>query len=148
MAAKEALDLLGKSAIANAHLAYQHFEEVLHSDRWQVLAKLGGNIQRPLWASTGVKDPNYDPTQYVMELVAPLCVNTMPEQTLNAVKAQGEFKGNSISGKYLVAARVIDQLAAIGVDIEEVAEKLEVEGNDKFIKPWLELIANVEAASK
>ena len=83
-----------------------------------------------------------------MELVAPLCVNTMPEQTLNAVKAQGEFKGNSISGKYLVAARVIDQLTAIGVDIEEVAEKLEVEGIDKFIKPWLELIANVEAASK
>ena len=147
-ASKEALDLLGKSAIANAHLAYQHFEKVLHSDRWQVLAKLGGNIQRPLWASTGVKDPNYDPTQYVMELVAPFCVNTMPEQTLNAVKAQGEFKGNTISGKYLDASGVINQLASIGIDIEEVAEKLEVEGIDKFIKPWLELIANVEAASK
>ena len=147
-ASKEALDLLGKSAIANAHLAYQHFEEVLHSDRWQVLAKLGGNIQRPLWASTGVKDPKYDPTQYVMELVAPLCVNTMPEQTLNAVKAQGEFKGNSIPGKYLDAAGVINQLTSIGIDIEEVAEKLEREGIDKFIKPWLELIANVEAASK
>jgi transaldolase len=147
-ASKEALDLLGKSAIANAHLAYQHFEEVLHSDRWQVLAKLGGNIQRPLWASTGVKDPNYDPTQYVMELVAPLCVNTMPEQTLSAVKAQGEFKGNSIPGKYLDAAGVINQLTSIGIDIEEVAEKLEREGIDKFIKPWLELIANVEAASK
>ena len=147
-ASKEGLDLLGKSAIANAHLAYQHFEEVLHSDRWQVLAKLGGNIQRPLWASTGVKDPSYDPTQYVMELVAPFCVNTMPEQTLNAVKAQGEFKGNAISGKYLDAAGVINQLTSIGIDIEEVAEKLEVEGIDKFIKPWLELIANVEAASK
>jgi len=147
-ASKEALDLLGKSAIANAHLAYQHFEKVLHSDRWQVLAKLGGNIQRPLWASTGVKNPNYDPTQYVMELVAPLFVNTMPEQTLNAVNAQGEFKGNTISGKYLDAAGVINQLASIGIDIEEVAEKLEIEGIDKFIKPWLELIANVEAASK
>ncbi len=147
-ASKEALALLGKSAIANAHLAYKHFEEVLNSSRWQVLAKLGANIQRPLWASTGVKDPSYDPTQYVMELVAPLCVNTMPEQTLNAVKAQGEFRGNSISGKYFDAAGIINQLAVIGIDIEEVAEKLEREGIDKFIKPWLELIGNVEAASK
>lgn len=145
---QEALALLGRAAIANARLAYQHFEKVLNSPRWGKLEGLGAHIQRPLWASTGVKDLSYDPTQYVMELVAPLCVNTMPEQTLNAVRDEGAFKGNSIFGKYVDAAKVISDLARVGIHIEEVADKLEMEGIEKFIKPWLELIANVEAASK
>ncbi len=81
----EARDLRGKAGIANARLAYERFEKVLASDRWKVLEQAGANRQRPLWASTGVKDPAYDDTMYVVELVAPETVNTMPEATLDAV---------------------------------------------------------------
>jgi len=144
----DAPSLLGKAAIANARLAYQHFEEVLSSQRWKKLESAGASIQRPLWASTGVKDPAYDPTQYVIDLVAPLTVNTMPEPTLIAVRDQGTYKGNTVVGHYETSLQVIDQLASIGIDINEVATKLENEGIDKFIKPWLELIAAVEAASR
>ena len=139
--------LLGRSAIANAHLAYEHFESVLSSARWKSLEELGASIQRPLWASTGVKDPAYDETQYVMELIAPLTVNTMPEPTLMAVRDKGIFRGNTISGNYASARSIIASLADHAIDIEEVAEKLEREGIDKFIKPWLELIAAVEVAA-
>lgn len=144
---EDAVSLLGKAAIANARLAYQHFEEVLSSSRWKALESLGAAIQRPLWASTGVKDPNYDPTQYVIDLVAPLTVNTMPEPTLIAVRDHGSFKGNTVVDHYETSRHVITQLSSLGIDINEVATKLENEGIDKFIKPWLELIAAVEAAS-
>lgn len=143
-----ATTLLGKAAIANAKLAYQHFEEVLSSSRWKSLEKSGGKIQRPLWASTGVKDPAYDPTMYVVDLVAPLTVNTMPEPTLNAVRESGVFRGATASLNYESAAQIIDELNLLGIDISEVAEKLEVEGIDKFIKPWLELIEAVEVAAR
>jgi len=145
---QDAISLLGKAAIANARLAYQHFESVLASTRWKKLESAGAAIQRPLWASTGVKDPAYDPTQYVIDLVAPLTVNTMPEPTLIAVRDQGTFKGNTVVGNYVDSHDVIAQLAAIGIDIDEVATKLENEGIDKFIKPWLDLISAVEAASR
>lgn len=143
-----ATSLLGKAAIANARLAYQHFESVLASPRWNSLATSGGNIQRPLWASTGVKDPTYDPTMYVVELVAPMTVNTMPEPTLNAVRDSGAFRGNTATHGYENAQGVLAELAALGIDISDVALKLENEGIDKFIKPWLELISAVEAAAR
>jgi len=140
-------DLGGKAALANARLAYKHFEEILGSDRWRTLAASGASIQRPLWASTGVKDPTYDPTMYVVELVAPQTVNTMPEATLAAVRDKGRFRGESITSNYADAAAHLARLSEIGIDIEEVAAKLELEGIDKFIKPWLELIATVAKVS-
>ena len=140
-------ELSGKAALANARLAYKHFEEILGSDRWRALADSGASIQRPLWASTGVKDPTYDPTMYVVELVAPQTVNTMPEATLAAVRDKGRFRGESITGNYADAVAHLARLREIGIDIEEVASKLELEGIDKFIKPWLELIATVSKVS-
>lgn len=140
-------ELGGKAALANARLAYKHFEEILGSDRWRALADSGASIQRPLWASTGVKDPTYDPTMYVIELVAPQTVNTMPEATLAAVRDKGRFRGESITGNYADAVAHLARLREIGIDIEEVASKLELEGIDKFIKPWLELIATVSKVS-
>ena len=142
-----AVALLGKAAVANARLAYQHFERVLSSSRWSSLAKSGGNIQRPLWASTGVKDPAYDSTMYVVDLVAPMTVNTMPEPTLNAVRDAGSFRGNTASQSYDLAEETLSNLKSLGIDIAEVADKLENEGIDKFIKPWLELIHAVEVAA-
>lgn len=144
----EAASLLGKAAIANARLAYKHFEEVLSSSRWNSLATSGGNIQRPLWASTGVKDPSYDPTMYVVELVAPMTVNTMPEPTLNAVRDSGTFRGNTAQEDYESATKVLSDLKQLGIDISDVADKLETEGIEKFIKPWLELINAVEVAAR
>ena len=139
----ENLELCGRAALSNARLAYQHFLDVMNSERWNALAKMGGAIQRPLWASTGVKDPSYDPTMYVVELVAPHTVNTMPEATLNALRATGAFKGETITDHFERSAGDLAALAEIGIDIEAVAEKLENEGIDKFINPWLDLIEKV-----
>lgn len=138
--------LKGRAALANARLAYEHFIEIESSERWRALAKSGGNIQRPLWASTGVKDPNYSSTMYVLDLVADKTVNTMPESTLSALRSSSDFSGDTITGRFAEARDTLSQLANIGIDIESVAEKLESEGIDKFIKPWLELIAVVERA--
>ena len=138
--------LRGRAALANARLAYEHFMKVESSERWRALAGSGGNIQRPLWASTGVKDPNYSSTMYVLELVADKTVNTMPESTLSAVRSSADFTGDTITGRFSEARETLSQLADIGIDIEAVAEKLESEGIDKFIKPWIELIAVVERA--
>lgn len=138
--------LRGQAALANARLAYEHFLKVQNSDRWQKLSKKGAVIQRPLWASTGVKDPTYDPTMYVLELVAANTVNTMPEATLNAVRSSEKFEGDTITGRFNSARRSLENLEDIGISIEEVASKLENEGIEKFIKPWLDLIKVVEAA--
>lgn len=137
-------ELLGKSAIANARLAYQHFNAVRSSIDWKKLEVGGAAIQRPLWASTGVKDPTYDPAMYVNELIAPLTVNTMPEATLEAAAASQNFRGDSIRENYGESEEILANLNQIGIDIEKVATKLEVEGIDKFIKPWLSLISVVE----
>lgn len=138
--------LLGAAAIANAHLAYQKFEREFASDRWQALAAIGANLQRPLWASTGVKDPTYDDTRYVLELVAPHTVNTMPQSTLDAVIDHGVFKGNTISGKYEEAQIVFNQLAELGISINQVTADLETDGVKKFADAWNELLANVKGA--
>lgn len=142
-----AQSLLGKAAIANARLAYQHFISEMNSPRWQKLSQLGAAIQRPLWASTGVKDPAYSPTLYVTELIAAHTVNTMPEPTLLAVRDSGEFKGDTVSPNFAAATSTVSELERYGISLNEVAERLEIEGIEKFIKPWLELIAAVEKAS-
>ena len=139
--------LRGVAAIANAHLAYEAFLEVTASQRWKKLAQAGANLQRPLWASTGVKDKSYDSTRYVIELVAQNCVNTMPEGTLNEVRDHGSVRGDTISAKISESAKLISQLPAAGIDLHQVVTFLEDDGVAKFEKAWLELLANVEAVS-
>ena len=140
--------LLGKAAIANAHLAYELFEITSASDRWQVLARQGANMQRPLWASTGVKDPAYDDTRYVLELVAPHTVNTVPQATLDAVIDHGVFQGNTISGRYGQARADLAALAAAGVSLAQVTTDLEIDGVKKFADAWTALLENVGKAVK
>jgi transaldolase len=139
----EARALRGKAAIANARLAYERFEKVIASDRWQALAAAGANVQRPLWASTGVKDPTYDDTMYVVELVAPDTVNTMPEATLDAVDDHGQIRGNTIAGTYDQSRKVIDDLEKLGISYDEVIEVLEVEGVQKFEDSYAQLAESV-----
>jgi transaldolase len=138
--------LRGKTAIANARLAYQRFEEVLSSQRWQSLAAAGAHPQRPLWASTGVKDPAYDPTRYVVDLVGPGVVNTMPEPTLLEVASAGLVRGDTIRPAYADARRVLDELAAVGIDYDSVVAGLERDGVEKFQLSWTDLLASVSTA--
>jgi transaldolase len=135
----------GCAAIANAVIAYESFLSFESSDNWQVLAKNGANVQRPLWASTGVKDPAYDSTRYVMQLVAKNTVNTMPEATLNAVKQLGVFHGDSITPNFTVSKSNIAKLALAGVDIEKITRDLEADGVAKFESSWVELMNSVKA---
>jgi transaldolase len=139
----EARALRGKAAIANARLAYERYEKVIASDRWQALAAAGANVQRPLWASTGVKDPTYDDTMYVVDLVAPDTVNTMPEATLDAVADHGEIRGNTIAGTYDEARKVIADLDALGIGYDDVIEVLEAEGVQKFEDSYAQLAESV-----
>jgi transaldolase len=142
----EAIALLGKAAIANAHLAYQLFEEKFDSERWKTLAKKGANKQRPLWASTGVKDPAYEDTRYVIELIAPHTVNTMPQSTLDAVIDHGVVRGNTITSNYSKAVEILKALSALGISLDEVTTELEIDGVKKFAQAWEELLENVKAA--
>jgi transaldolase len=139
----EAKELRGKAGIANARLAYQAYEEVIGDERWKALAAAGARVQRPLWASTGVKDPAYPDTMYVTELVAPDTVNTMPGKTLDAVADHGEIAGETIRGRYDEAAQVLDRLERLGISYTEVTDLLEREGVDKFDKSWAELLQTV-----
>ncbi|MCO8307663.1 MULTISPECIES: transaldolase [Streptomyces] len=144
----EAKALRGKAAVANARLAYQAYEEVFSSDRWAVLDRANANKQRPLWASTGVKDPAYKDTMYVEELVAPGTVNTMPEATLEAVADHGETRGDTVHGTYEQAQADIDALAGIGISYDEVVQVLEDEGVEKFESSWNDLLKSTEAELK
>ena len=135
--------LRGQAAIANARLAYQHYEQVFTGGRWKALEADGAKPQRPLWASTGVKDPAYDDTQYVVELVAAGTVNTMPEATLEAVADHGQVRGDTVAGTYDDAQKVLDDLAAAGISYDDVVEKLESEGVEKFEQAWNSLIESV-----
>lgn len=139
----EGSELRGQAAIANARLAYAQYEQVFSSDRWKALEQAGAKPQRPLWASTGVKDPAYDDTQYVVELVAPGTVNTMPEKTLEAVADHGVVRGDTVTSSYADAQRVMDQLREAGVDYDDVVQQLEEEGLSKFEDSWNELIESV-----
>ncbi|MFT4083426.1 MAG: transaldolase [Nocardioides sp.] len=140
----EAAALAGQAAVANARLAYGAFQEVFSGPRWQALAAAGANAQRPLWASTGVKNPAYPDTLYVTDLVVADTVNTMPEKTLNAFADHGEVTGDEVTGKAAEAQALFDQLAAVGVDLADVFTVLEVEGVDKFKVSWAELVETVQ----
>ncbi|WP_405656636.1 MULTISPECIES: transaldolase [unclassified Streptomyces] len=135
----QAAGLRGRVAIANARLAYQHYERVFSSHRWQALEKVGAHPQRPLWASTSVKDPSYPDTRYVTELVAPGVVNTMPEATLRAVADHGEVPADSVRGHFDDAERVFRELRAVGVDYVDLVQTLEDEGVSKFDASWEQL---------
>ena len=131
--------LRGRAAIANARLAYHHYERMLASPRWAALSAAGARPQRPLWASTSVKDPAYPDTRYVTDLVAPGVVNTMPEATLRAVADHGRIPEDSVRGHYAEARQVLSDLEALGVDYGEVTEKLESNGLAAFDASWREL---------
>ncbi|MEV6052591.1 transaldolase [Streptomyces sp. NPDC052107] len=141
----EAKALRGKAAVANARLAYQAYEEVFSSDRWQALESAGANKQRPLWASTGVKDPAYPDTLYVTELVAPNTVNTMPEATLEATEDHGEISGDTIAGTYDQARADLDALEKLGISYDDVVQVLEDEGVEKFEASWNDLLKSTQA---
>ncbi|MEV6837420.1 transaldolase [Streptomyces sp. NPDC051133] len=141
----EAKALRGKAGVANARLAYQAYEEVFSSDRWNALEKAGARKQRPLWASTGVKDPAYKDTMYVEELVAPNTVNTMPEATLEATDDHGEIRGDAVSGTYEQARADLDALEKLGISYDDVVQVLEDEGVDKFEASWNDLLKSTQA---
>lgn len=133
---EEAAALRGQAAIANARLAYRDYEQMIASDRWQALQAVGARPQRPLWASTSTKDPAYPDTRYVVDLVAPGVVNTMPEATLRAVADHGEVAGDSVRSHYGDAQEVLDRLATVGVDYDDVVAHLEDDGITKFDAAW------------
>ena len=141
----EAKALRGKAAIANARLAYELYEEKFSSDRWKSLEAAGAKPQRPLWASTSTKDPSYDDTMYVLDLVAPGTVNTMPEPTLEALVDHGSFRGETVRGVYGDAHQVLADLAAVGIDFDDVVQVLEEEAIEKFETSWTELISSIQS---
>jgi len=143
---EEAKALKSKAALANARLAYALYEEEFSSERFAALEAKGANRQRPLWASTGVKDPNLPDTLYVTDLVVANTVNTMPEKTMKAFADHGEVEGDKVSGTEAEAQQVLDQLAAVGVDFDDVVEVLEKEGLQKFDASWTELVQTVQTA--
>jgi transaldolase len=141
----DAKALRGKAAIANARLAYEIYEEKFGSDRWAALAEAGAKPQRPLWASTSTKDPSYDDTMYVLDLVAPGTVNTMPEPTLEALVDHGEFRGETVRSGYTEGHQLLTDLADLGVDYDDVVQVLEDEAIEKFETSWNELIDSVQS---
>ncbi|GAA5024567.1 transaldolase [Streptomyces siamensis] len=139
----EALALKGRAALANARLAYEAYEEVFGGARWTALAPSGAHKQRPLWASTGVKDPAYKDTLYVDELVAPGTVNTMPEATLDATAARGDIRGDTVTGGYAQARADLAAVERLGISYDEVVGQLEDEGVSKFEAAWEDLLEAV-----
>jgi transaldolase len=142
---EQATALLGKAAVANARLAYEAFEEVFSGERWAPLKAAGATAQRPLWASTGVKDPAYKDTLYVDDLIVAGTVNTMPEATLNAEAEHGAPNGDAVRGEYADAKKVIDDIEALGISYADVVQVLEDEGVQKFEASWTELLDAVQA---
>ena len=139
-------ELLGRAGIANARAAYGAFERFFDTDRWRALRAAGATIQRPLWASTGVKNPAYRDTMYVDELVVADTVNTMPEKTMHAVADHADLRGDQIHPHIADAHEVLDALAAAGVDYDDVISTLTREGIDKFVASWGEFIESVRTA--
>ncbi|SDZ10620.1 transaldolase [Micromonospora pattaloongensis] len=135
--------LKGRAGVANAQLAYERYTEVFSSERWQALADAGAHPQRPLWASTSTKNPDYRDVIYLEELIAPGTVNTMPESAMNAYADHGETRGDTVTGSYGTARKVMSDLAEAGVDFGDVVAVLEREGVQKFEASWQELLAGV-----
>lgn len=148
----DALGLRGKAGVANSRLAYAAYEEVFGGERFTALKGDGARVQRVLWASTGVKNPDYSDTLYVTELVAPHTVNTLPEKTLEAVADHGKITGDTITGTAAASQQIFDELSAVGIDLVDVFKVLEDEGVDKFEKSWQELLdatqGQLDAAKK
>ena len=140
----QAAQLRGKAAIANARLAYELYEQRFSEPRWEALRAAGAHPQRPLWASTSTKDPAYDDTRYVVELVAPGVVNTMPESTIEAVADHAELRRDTIHGTYEESRKVFAGLEELGIGYDDVTAGLETEGVDKFSASWTELLATIE----
>jgi transaldolase len=140
-----ALALRGKAAVANARLAYAAYEDVIATERWKALEARGATRQRPLWASTSTKNPDYPDTLYVTELVAPDTVNTMPENTLEATADHGVITGDTVRPNVGAARDVMADLMTAGVDMDDVAEVLEREGVEKFETSWNDLLDAVTA---
>jgi transaldolase len=138
-----ALALRGTAAVANARLAYAAFQEVFATERWAQLKGAGASVQRPLWASTGVKNKAYPDTLYVTELVAPHTVNTMPESTIDAVADHGELHGDAVSGTGDAAREVFAALVEVGIDVDDVYQALEDDGVKKFADSWEQLTGTV-----
>jgi transaldolase len=138
-------DLRGRAGLANARLAYQCYASVLGSSRWAALQALGARPQRPLWASTGVKDPAYDPTMYVVGLAAENCVNTMPEATLLAVANAGQVTGDTITGEFEASTRLFSEIAVAGIDYDAVVTGLEDAGVRLFEEAWSALLQTLSA---
>ncbi|MCF7549081.1 transaldolase [Pseudonocardia sp. WMMC193] len=140
----EAKALKGKAGVANSRLAYDAFQKVFSSDRWKALEAQGAKPQRPLWASTGVKNPDYPDTLYVTELVVADTVNTMPEKTMAAFADHGVVEGDKVTGTGPAAQEVFDSLERVGIDLTDVFLVLENEGVEKFEKSWSELQESVQ----
>ena len=149
---EDALALRGKAGVANSRLAYAAYEEVFGGERFAALKENGARVQRVLWASTGVKNPDYSDTLYVTELVAPHTVNTLPEKTLEAFADHGKITGDTITGTAAASQEIFDKLSAVGIDLVDVFKVLEDEGVDKFEKSWQELLdatqGQLDAAKK
>ncbi len=142
---QEALALRGKLAIANAKLAYEHYQEAFSGPRWEFLAGKGAYPQRCLWASTSTKNPEYRDVLYVEELIGPDTVNTMPEETIRAFQDHGEIRGDTVTEGVQEAHALLDELAAVGIDYEDVTLTLELEGVQKFADSFEELLDGVRA---
>ncbi len=140
--------LRSHAAIANAVHTYQAFDQLIQSERWKKLESKGANYQRVLWASTGVKDKALDSTRYVVGLATSHVVNTMPEGTLDEVRAHGQVAGDTVRPAYESSEKILGELISAGIDIEEVAGKLEDEGVIKFEQAWAQLLATIDAAKK
>ncbi len=139
----EALELRGRAGLANCRIANRIAGEQFDTERFHVLAAAGARKQRPLWASTGVKNPAYPDTMYVEGLVTDGVVNTMPEATLHAFADHGKVHGDTVTGAYAQADEDLDALSRIGIDYAEVMEQLEAEGLAKFDASWSELVDSV-----
>jgi transaldolase len=137
--------LKGKLAVANARLAYQNYLEAFSGPRWEFLESKGANVQRPLWASTSVKNPEYRDVMYVEELIGPNTVNTMPDETIDAFQDHGEVRGDTILDGVDKARKLFKDLAAAGVDYDDVSLTLEEEGVQKFADSFAELLDGIRA---
>jgi len=138
-------ELQGKLAIANAKLAYQNFLDAFSGERWEFLKGKGANAQRPLWASTSVKNPSYRDVMYVEELIGPHTVNTMPDETIHAFQEHGEVRGDTVTEDVDAARKVFADLAEAGVDYDDVSLTLEEEGVQKFADSFAELLGGIRS---
>jgi transaldolase len=140
--------LMGKIALANAHLAYALFQERFQSEKWIALQKAGAHVQRPLWASTGVKDPAYPDTLYVDQLIAAHTVNTMPPTTLDAVLDHSTINGDSISPQIANSKKYLRELEETGISLAAITTFLEEDGVKKFAQSWIDLLDSVKKEMK